>query len=301
MCFDIGDPPQFYDRRLHTEGVLVDASMGGNGNHEEEKVNMSNKEQPEDYVFDFESVFDADNYLYFYEDVHMNEKETAEEVNFLVKELHLDKSMRILDLACGQGRHSLRLAELGHTVVGVDTNEGLLSAAEKRKAGRDLSVQFLRQDMRTAFSLTAFDRVLLLFTSFGYFGEKENLLVLKRIASALKPEGLCCLDVPNRDSLVRNLPPYSVIEKAGDLMIDRHHFDALTGRLLNKRIYIRDGRRTDAPFSLRLYCYTELRDLLEIAGLRIQALYGDWDGRPFATGSGRLIVVAGKVAMQTAG
>lgn len=257
---------------------------------------MSNELQPENHIFDFDSVFDPDNYLYFYEDAKVTEEKTTDEVSFLIKELQLDKSMRILDLACGQGRHSLRLAELGYTVVGVDRSEGLLAVAERRMAKRGLSIQFIRQDMRTATSLRAFDRVLLLFTSFGYFGEKGNLLVLKTIAGALKPGGLCCFDVLNRDFLLKNIPSYNVMEKERNLMIDRHHFDAQTGRLINNRIYIRDGKRMDAPYFLRLYSYTELRDLLAIAGLRIQASYGDWNGRPFSTESNRLIVVVGKVA-----
>jgi len=71
------------------------------------------KEEQDKLVFDLEAVFDPDDYLYFYEDV-VSEKRTNKEVDLLITELKMDRPMRVLDLACGFGRHANRLAERGH-------------------------------------------------------------------------------------------------------------------------------------------------------------------------------------------
>ena len=66
----------------------------------------------------------------------------------------------------------------------------------------------------------------------------------------------------HRDAVVKDVPSSHVIDKDGDLTINRLSFDAITGRFHNRRIVIRDGVRKDKPFSIRLYNATEIRDLL---------------------------------------
>jgi SAM-dependent methyltransferase len=139
-----------------------------------------------------------------------------------------------------------------------------------------------------------FDCALLLFTSFGYFSEGSNSQVIQNLAKALRPGGLLCLDIPNRDLRASDMPPCTVIEKEGNLMIDRHSFDPLTGRWHNKRIIIRDGIRKDKPFSIRLYNLSEIQNLLANAGLRLTSTYADWDGNPLTSDSRRMIIIAQK-------
>jgi len=139
-----------------------------------------------------------------------------------------------------------------------------------------------------------FDRVLLIFTSFGCFVDDENVLVLKNITRALKPGGLFCFDTFNRDVFLKNISPYIVTEKGKDLMIDRNIFDSLTGRWYNKRIVIRDGKRKDKPFFVRIYNPTEMRDLLARAGLKFYKIFSDFDLKPFTSDSRRMIIIAKK-------
>lgn len=104
-----------------------------------------------------------------------------------MRELELDKPMKILDLACGHGRHANRLAELGHSVTGVDITSGFLEIAKKDAQERGVSVEYVQGDMREISFKEEFDRVLLLFTAFGYFEDEENFKVLENVAQALKP------------------------------------------------------------------------------------------------------------------
>ena len=101
------------------------------------------------------------------------------------------------------------------------------------------------------------------------------------------------LDIPNRDVILKDLPPADVIEKGDDLLINRFSFDVLTGRFHNRRIVIRNGIRKDKPFSIRLYNATEVRYLLNRAGLVDYRLLGE-DDQPLSANSRRMLVIAKK-------
>ncbi|RPJ28509.1 MAG: class I SAM-dependent methyltransferase [Chloroflexi bacterium] len=243
-------------------------------------------------LFNLEAVFEVEDYLFAYRDDLTDERSDAE-VASLVKLLELDSPMKILDLACGFGRHTNRLAALGHSVTGVDYMPGFLRLAREKATELGVQVDYRQGDMRQINFPEVFDRVLLLFTSFGYFKDDENELVIKNMVSALKPGGYLMLDIQNRDVVLKDLPPADVIEKNGDLLVNRFSFDVLTGRFHNRRIVIRDGIRKDKPFSIRLYNATEVSDLLHGAGLVEYKLLGE-DDQPLSAYSRRIVVIAKK-------
>lgn len=244
-------------------------------------------------LFDLDTIFQVDDYLYFYSESLTDERSDIE-VAALVKLLALDHPLDILDLACGFGRHANRLAALGHRVTGVDYMPGFLEIARQDALRRGVQVAYVQGDMRQIDYPSAFDRVMLLFTAFGYFSDGENLLVLEKIARALRPGGLFITDSMNRDGVSQDFRPFNVIEKEGNLMIDRNSFDSLTGLMHNRRITIRNGVRRDMPFAIRIYNPSEMRQMLERAGLEVQAMYGGFDGQPVSADSRRLVVLARK-------
>jgi SAM-dependent methyltransferase len=137
-----------------------------------------------------------------------------------------------------------------------------------------------------------FDRVTMLFTSFGYFEDEDNFRVLENVARALTLGGLFILDIPNRDTNVKTMPFTLVTEKNNDLMIDRGSFETFTGRMHNRRIVIRNGVRKDKPFFVRMYNPTEIRDWLKRANMEIIEMYGGYDGTPMTNDGRRMIIVA---------
>jgi SAM-dependent methyltransferase len=197
-------------------------------------------------TFDFEAVFDVDDYLYFYGE-SLTDERTDREVSALVSLLGPGKPARILDLACGFGRHTNRLAALGYSMCGVDRSAGFLEIARQQAALMGVQVEYQQADMREIAFKYEFDWVMLLFTAFGYFSDAENQLVLVNISRALKQGGHLIFDTLNRDAIARDFHPAFVVEKEGNLMIDRLSFDGLEGRFYNKRIVIRDGVRKDKP------------------------------------------------------
>jgi 2-polyprenyl-3-methyl-5-hydroxy-6-metoxy-1,4-benzoquinol methylase len=78
---------------------------------------------PSHAEFDFNAVFDVEDYMYFYSE-QLTDERTEAEVSALVRLLELDSPKKILDLACGYGRHTNRLAALGHTMTGIDLMPG---------------------------------------------------------------------------------------------------------------------------------------------------------------------------------
>jgi SAM-dependent methyltransferase len=255
-----------------------------------EGMDATHHELPE---FDFEAVFEADDYMYFYSEI-LSDETADNQVAFLVKYLGLDAPAQILDLACGFGRHANRLATLGHHVTGIDLTPGFLELARKDAEARGLRVDYQQGDMREIDFDQAFDHVLLLFTAFGYFSDDENANVLQRIGKALRKGGKFVCDVPNRDVILKGYLPYIVMEKNSDLMIDRNDFDSLSGRMYNRRIVIRDGVRKDKPFFVRVYNPSEIATLIEQAGLKVEHILGDYDEETPVGQSRRMVVLARK-------
>ena len=253
-----------------------------------QEMNAEKNELPE---FDFEAVFEVEDYLYFYNEV-LSDEVTEKQVSFLVRQLGLEAPAHILDLACGFGRHANRLAALGHHVTGIDLTPGFLNLARKVAEARGLQVEYQQGDMRYIEFDQVFDHILLLFTAFGYFSDNENAQVLQRIGKALRKGGGFVFDVPNRDVILKDFMPYLVMEKNADLMIDRNYFDSLSGRMYNRRIVIRDGVRKDKPFFVRVYNPSEITALLGQVGLKIEQIFGDYNEETPVGQSRRMVVVA---------
>ncbi|MFA0782394.1 class I SAM-dependent methyltransferase [Fervidibacter sacchari] len=243
----------------------------------------------------YREFFD-DLYLRVYQPLEAPEK-VRREVDFIVKALNLPAGAKVLDLCCGQGRHSLELARRGFQVVGVDLSEALLYAARKRAESEGLNVTFLQCDMREIDFKDEFDAVINMFTSFGYLeSEAEDEKVLGKVAQALKSGGKFLLDVVNRDRLVRDFQgrEWHAADE-GWLVLEERTFDHLSGRMETRWICVaRDGVRYERLSSVRLYTASELRTMLERAGLEVTNLFGDYDGSPYSWDSQRLIIVACK-------
>lgn len=140
-------------------------------------------------------------------------KEAREFVNELLAELNPAPQSCMLDLGCGKGRHSYRLAEAGHDVTGVDLSASSIKEAKKWESP---NLRFLRHDMRLPFGNNQFDFVFNLFTSFGYFNTMdEHLSVIRNVSASLKPGGILVLDYINAPYAERKLIPAETKEIDG--------------------------------------------------------------------------------------
>lgn len=243
-------------------------------------------------MFDINKVFDED-YLYFYQDMLTPER-LQSEVDFLIEKTQLNYPLKILDLACGHGRHANQLAKLGHQVTGVDLTPSFLDIAQKEAQEIGVKVDYQKGDMRQIAFSEAFDRVYLLFTAFGYFTEEENEQVLRNIYAALTPGGIFCFDTHNRDSFLTYLLPYFVIKKEANMMIDLNTFDTMTGRIHTKRTILKEKNTKTCEYSVQFYNPTEIQKLLNKIGFSKCNFYEGWNGNALQSKSLRMVIVAQK-------
>jgi SAM-dependent methyltransferase len=198
---------------------------------------------------------------------------------------------RLLDLAAGAGRHALGFRLLGVPVTCVD-----LSADLTRRC-RALGLPVVRGDMRALPLLDAsFSAVVCLFSSFGYFAaDSEHQTTMTEIARVLLPGGAALLDLMDADTVRYGLRPQDVEMVDGKTIeVERALVDG--GRRVEKQIRVlRDGATSQVwRESVRLFAYDELEAMATRAGLRVEAQFGDFDGRPHASGETRRLLVLRK-------
>ena len=150
----------------------------------------------------FSSWFDTPYYHILYKSRGNEEARTF--MKNLLSFLQLPKGSRILDLACGKGRHSIFLNELGYDVTGVDLSFNSIAHANQFANEK---LHFRQQCMCTPVN-EEFDAIFNLFTSIGYFeDEEDNLRTIKAIKQDLKPGGYGVIDFMNVKKVIRNLVP----------------------------------------------------------------------------------------------
>jgi SAM-dependent methyltransferase len=196
-------------------------------------------------------------------------KGTEQEVEFLVEALGLEPGLRVLDVGCGPGRHTLALASRGFEVVGVDRSPDFLQLArEAADAARLTAATFVELDVRELAFDAEFDAVICLCQGgFGLLGGRDEPAVFEKIAAALRPGGRLALSAFSTAFAVRFLE-------------DGETFDPATG-VLHERSVVRDPEGKEREFDLWTTCWTprELELLAASAGLDVDAVYGASPGR----------------------
>jgi SAM-dependent methyltransferase len=236
-----------------------------------------------------DEVFD-DDYLFFYDDLLSDERSDAE-TELIWRLLDLAPGAEVLDLACGHGRIANRLAERGARVTGFDATPLFLERARADAAARSVDVEYVEGDMRELPWEGRFDAIANWFTAFGYFDDDDNRRVLREACRALRPGGRLLIENNNLAELLARWQPWIVVERDGNLSIDRSRFDPVTGRATTERTIVREGRTRQFSFSVRMFVAVELRAWLLEAGFSTVDSY-DGDGEPLTAQGRRMITVA---------
>jgi SAM-dependent methyltransferase len=223
---------------------------------------------------------------------------------FAAAESEIDKLVRlvdfqggkVLDVACGPGRHSVALAKRGYVVTGIDRSKFLLQKARNHAAEAGNKIEWVEEDMRHFVRQDSFDLAISLFTSFGYFAkEEENLLVLQNIFQNLKPGGLFLMDILGKERLARQYQPTLVHEiEDGGLLIERPKIVDDWSGIQNEWILIQGVSVRRFYFHHTVYSGKELKSMLLQAGFSTVKLYGDLDGNEYGVDAPRLVAVARK-------
>ncbi|MFX1258125.1 MAG: methyltransferase domain-containing protein [Promethearchaeota archaeon] len=215
-------------------------------------------------------------------DVVNDDNITSHEIDTFSEILKLNPNQHILDLCCGQGRHSLELAKRGfRTVEGLDKSRFLIQEAKKAARKRNLSVKFREGDARRLPYLSdSFDIIMILGNSFGYFESiKEDLLVLKEVFRILKPWGHILIDLTDGEYLKKNFQPRSWEWLDKDHYVCRERSLSLDKqRLISREVisHVNEGVLIDQFYAERLYSKKKIRELLINAGFSDIIFHGDF-------------------------
>ena len=240
----------------------------------------------------FQSFFGED-YFEIYRDAFPPER-TAEEVDAIVSLLGLAPGARILDLACGHGRHAIPLANRGFEVVGFDLSEVFLAQARSDAEAQRAELRWVQGDMRELAFEGEFDAVINVFTSFGYFDDpQDDVRVLERVCAVLKPGGCFLLETLHRDGLLGRFRS-NIREKTsnGTVVESDYAWDLAEDVLHNEVVLIRpDGTRSEYRTAVRIRSLHTLLALMREAGLEPTAWYGGLDGSTLDLSSRRLVLL----------
>ena len=227
----------------------------------------------------------------------LSDEQIAREVDFVEDSLGIERGGAVLDLACGTGRHTIELARRGYEVVGFDLSLAMLARAGEDAQEHEAKVNFVQGDMREMAFDEQFDGVFCWNTSFGFFEEEKNALVIDRIHRSLRAGGLFLLDVINRDFLIAQSPSLAWFEGDGCVCMDEMSVDFITSRMKIKRtMMLDDGRSREIEYSMRVYSLHELGKVLHDHGFKVCEVSGRvaTPGVFFGNESPRTIILAEK-------
>lgn len=238
----------------------------------------------------FETWFDTIYYHQLYQ--HRDDEEARVFITTMFMYLELRSGQRVLDLACGKGRHSRELNNHGLEVLGIDLSTNSIDQAKIYESD---SLVFDIHDMRKPLTkFGKFDAIFNIFTSFGYFeSREEDLKSIKNVSKALNPGGQFVQDYINANVILGALP------ESGDKEIDGNLF---TWQKRSENGYIFKDIQVKTPDGdfeyqerVKIYTIDELKSLHTEAGLKVVAEFGAYDLDPFNPDtSPRIILVSEK-------
>ncbi|MFK7901106.1 MAG: class I SAM-dependent methyltransferase [Cyclobacteriaceae bacterium] len=235
----------------------------------------------------FTDWFDSPYYHTLYKNRDDNEAQRF--IDQLINYLQFTKEDKLLDLACGKGRHSIYLNKKGFDVVGADLAPQSIAAANEFSNER---LKFVVHDMREVLAKESFDYVLNLFTSFGYFDdEKENYQTIEAIKETLLPNGRLVIDFMNTDKVVANL--VSKEEKTVDGVTFHITREVIKGFITKNIRFTDKGKSYHFTERVKVIPLEDFESYLK--GWKIEKTFGNYQLEEYdKTTSDRLIIVARK-------
>jgi SAM-dependent methyltransferase len=246
----------------------------------------------------------SEDYLDVY--LHRDQAEAETAARFLADVLELNpETHRLLDLCCGGGRHLLPLSRHVRYAAGLDLSQKLLEYTARlsrpsmtREHPNHGSLMLVRGNMvELPFKDNSFDRIVNLFTSFGYFHEEEkNRQVVAEMARVMKPGGRLGFDHINKETMLNSLKPKTNRElQDGRRIVEIRAWDP-ESRRIDKRIEL-TGENIETKTwteSVRVYSVEEIEDMMMSVQLQPIGRYGDYQGSSWAKTSQRFIMITEK-------
>ena len=237
-------------------------------------------------------------------DAASRKPETIERsVGWMVEQLKLEKGDRFLDLGCGPGLYTIRLARFGLAVTGVDFSPNSLEYARLQARQENLPINYILQDYLTLDFNDEFDAACLIYFDLGVFSKTNRQLLLPKIARALKPGGHFVFDVVSEHYRLKTQKGmnWEVCPSGGFWRPGAHLVLSQAFHYPDDKAYLDRYLVIDDSGSLAIYNVWEhhfsaemLRSELEQAGFSEVALWSDLTGTPYEERAGSIGVIAKK-------
>jgi SAM-dependent methyltransferase len=233
----------------------------------------------------YASWFDTPYYHILYKDRDYSEAQGF--MDNLTNYLNLPDKGKILDLACGKGRHSVYLNNIGYNVIGVDLSEQSIKHA---KQFENDTLKFEVHDMTKPYE-DKFDAVFNLFTSFGYFEDEScNLNTIKAIKSELNEFGFGVIDFMNVNFVRANLVDENT--KTVDGIDFNQKRSIIDGYIIKDISFEADGEHYEFQERVKAFTLEDFQELFEKAGVHLLDIFGDYNLQKFhLNASERLIMI----------
>jgi SAM-dependent methyltransferase len=217
---------------------------------------------------------------------------TRTDADFLERTLGANCRSRILDVPCGNGRHSVELANRGYAMTGVDQSEEFL--IEARRAAPE-AIRWVQDDMRSLPWISEFDGAFCWGNSFGYLAPEEAHRFLERVARCLKQGARFIVDTGMvAESLLPSFTRNRWFRLGDILMLSENRYDPIESRLDIDYTFVHSGQIDTRPTSSYLFTVGELCRMHKNAGLVPMELFSSINSEPYQIGSPRLILVSKK-------
>jgi 2-polyprenyl-3-methyl-5-hydroxy-6-metoxy-1,4-benzoquinol methylase len=224
----------------------------------------------------YESLFE--NYGKTYDSESFTQG-TLGECDFIEQEIGSNKKLRILDIGCGTGRHSIELAKRGYTVTSIDLSESQLARAKEKAAAANLHIDFKQADARALLFKQEFDLAIMLCEGGFPLMETDemNFQILQNAANALKPNGKFIFTTLNGlFPLFHSVKDFLALHsEAGNATYDKNSFDLMTFRDHSVTIATDDsGNTKELQCNERYYVPSEITWLLKSLGFKTIDFFG---------------------------
>jgi SAM-dependent methyltransferase len=214
---------------------------------------------------------------------------TLADVDFLEKTFDVKPGARLLDVPCGNGRHSMELARRGYRVTGIDLSDEFLAVARVQ-----LDADWRKGDMRALeLEPSTFDGAFCFGNSFGYLDYTSVVDFLSALAGAMKPAAKLVIETGMAAESILPTLVQKRWHRLGDLVIlSENRYDPWESRLNIDYTFVRDGTIETRPTAHYVFTSADLRRMLEAAGFNTRSLQGGMASEPYHLSSPRLLIIA---------
>jgi SAM-dependent methyltransferase len=236
----------------------------------------------------YKDWFASEEYLNVYQ--HRNNEDAQKLIDLILSEVKLPANSKILDAACGAGRHSIYLRQRGFDVVGFDLSKTLLQKAKLDSENKSIRIDLFCADLRRVYLNTKFNLIINLFTSFGYFdSDEENFFFPHVTYDLLLAGGYYILDYMNKNFVLENLIPESNKVINNKYIVEKRRIE--NNRVI-KEIKIIDGDvQKQFTESVKLYNDNEIITQLKRIGFNVAKIVGDYEGNIFDNKNSQRLII----------